>query len=229
MALGVPERKIVVTGDCKVDAILARKSGADAEKWKFLRPADGPLFLAGSTHPGEDEIVLSAFERARETLPQARLVVAPRHPGRARSVAETALRRWRTVLLSHLSHLSHSAGEWDVAVADRIGVLFELYAAADAAFVGGSLVPKGGQNLMEPALFGIQATHGPYMADFPYASRMDALGASLEIGGAEALANAWLRSLEPEERERTRRACETCFASAAGAASRSWAVIEGYL
>ncbi|MDR2175939.1 MAG: 3-deoxy-D-manno-octulosonic acid transferase [Synergistaceae bacterium] len=231
MALGVPARKIVVTGDCKVDAMLLRRSAADTEKWRSLRREDGPLFLAGSTHEGEDEIVLSAFEKVRRTHPRARLLIAPRHPERAPSVAEAALRRgrtdwktnWKTDLFSRLTP------GWDVAVVDRIGVLFELYAAADAAFVGGSLVPRGGQNLMEPALFGIQVTHGPDMADFPDAPRMDALGASLEVGGAESLAEAWLRSLDPDGKERTRRACETCFASVGGAASRSWAVIESYL
>jgi 3-deoxy-D-manno-octulosonic-acid transferase len=223
MALGVPERKIVVTGDCKVDAMLARKSGTDAEKWKFLRRGGGPLFLAGSTHPGEDEIVLAAFEKVRHIHPLARLLIAPRHPERAPSVANAALRCGRADLLSRLTR------DWDVAVADRIGVLFELYAAADAAFVGGSLVPKGGQNPMEPALFGIQVTHGPDMTDFPDAARMDASGAAREVGGAESLAGAWLRSLEPDERERTRRACEAYFGSVGGAADRSWAVIESYL
>ena len=224
MALGVPERKIVVTGDCKVDAMLTRKSGTDTEKWKFLRREGGPLFLAGSTHPGEDEIAISAFEKVRQTHPQARLLIAPRHPERAPFVAETALHR--TALLSPLTRPPR---EWDVAVVDQIGVLFELYAAADAAFIGGSLVPQGGQNPMEPALFGIQVTHGPDMSDFPDAPRMDALGASREVGGAESLADAWLRALEPDETERTRQACETYFSSVGGAASRSLAIIENYI
>jgi 3-deoxy-D-manno-octulosonic-acid transferase len=226
LALGVPDRKIVVTGDCKVDALLARRAGTDAEKWKFLRRGNSPLFLAGSTHTGEDEIVLSAFEEVRRTHPEARLLIAPRHPERAPAVAELALRHGRTELLSRLTCDSRG---WDTAVVDRIGVLFELYAAVDAAFVGGSLVPRGGQNLMEPALFGIQAAHGPDMTDFPDAPRMDALGASLEVVDAESLAAAWLRSLEPDERERTRKACETYFFSVGGAAARSWAIIESYL
>jgi hypothetical protein len=78
-------------------------------------------------------------------------------------------------------------------------------------------------------LFGIQVTHGPDMANFPDAPRMDALGASREVGDAESLAGAWLRALEPDEKERTRQACETYFASVGGAASRSWTVIENYL
>ncbi|MDR1649584.1 MAG: 3-deoxy-D-manno-octulosonic acid transferase [Synergistaceae bacterium] len=232
LMLGVPEWKIIVTGDCKVDAMLVRRAGTDAGKWRFLRRAGGPLFLAGSTHAGEDEIVLSAFEMVRRAHPGARLLIAPRHPERALSIAaEIAARHGKAVLFSRLTNeCGHERErEWDVAVVDRIGVLFELYAAADAAFVGGSLVPKGGQNLMEPALFGIQAAHGPDMADFPDAPRMDALGASREVRDAESLAEAWLRSLDREERKRTREACETCFASVAGAASRSWSVIESYL
>jgi 3-deoxy-D-manno-octulosonic-acid transferase len=229
MMLGVPERKIAVTGDCKVDAMLMRRSGTDAGKWQFLRrKGGGPLFLAGSTHAGEDEIVLSAFETVRRAYPGARLLIAPRHPERAPSVAaEAAIICGKAAFFSHLT--PEREHEWNVAVVDRIGVLFELYAAVDAAFVGGSLAPKGGQNLMEPALFGIQAAHGPDMADFPDAPRMDALGASREVRDAESLAEAWLRALEQDERKRAREACETYFASVGGAASRSWAVIEEYL
>ncbi|MDR1048865.1 MAG: hypothetical protein LBL51_03840, partial [Synergistaceae bacterium] len=131
LGLGVPEGKIAVTGDCKVDAMFARKAGTDAGKWSRLRRGNAPLFLAGSTHPGEDEIVLEAFRRVRERHPRVRLVVAPRHPERAASVAELA----RSGLArSRVSPLSDAAGDWDVSVVDRVGVLFELYPAADAAF-----------------------------------------------------------------------------------------------
>jgi 3-deoxy-D-manno-octulosonic-acid transferase len=226
LSLGVPEEKIVVTGDCKIDAMLARKvetNGLAHRRWTRLRNGDAPLFLAGSTHPGEDEIVLAAFGKIRETHPRARLVIVPRHPQRALYVVAEALPYGKADLFTNLRP------DWDIAVVNKIGVLFELYAVADAAFVGGSLVPKGGQNPMEPALFGILAAHGPDMSDFPDAGRMDAMGAGHVVRHAAQLAEAWLRALEPDARARTRQACKTYFASVGGASLRSWNVIEEYL
>ena len=223
LRLGVPEEKIVVTGDCKVDALLARKSGVDASKWQELRNGGAPLFLAGSTHAGEDEIVLQAFKTVRKRLPKARLVIVPRHPERALYVVAQALPYGKVDLFSDLSR------DWDVAVVDKIGILFDLYAAADAAFVGGSLVPKGGQNLMEPALFGIQVTHGPCMNDFPDAERMDAMGASSVIHDAPQLADAWLNALDASRRAAARQACAAYFETVGGASKRTWEIIEGYI
>jgi 3-deoxy-D-manno-octulosonic-acid transferase len=226
LSLGVPEEKIVVTGDCKIDAMLARKAemdaGGDGRLWRArLRNENAPLFLAGSTHAGEDTVVLAAFAKVRETHPRARLIIAPRHPERALYVVAEALPYGKVDLFTNLTP------DWNIAVVDKIGMLFELYAAADAAFVGGSLVSKGGQNPMEPALFGIQVTHGPDMADFPDTARMDALGAALTVRCAAQLAKAWLCALEVKAK--TKQACESYFASVGGAALRSWDVVRKYL
>jgi 3-deoxy-D-manno-octulosonic-acid transferase len=119
-------------------------------------------------------------------------------------------------------------------IVDRIGVLFELYAAlldggAGAAFIGGSLVPKGGQNPMEPALFGVKVVHGPYMFNFPDTGRMDALGVAQVARDADELGAAWLSAVNSEESARTRRASREYFASVGGAVQRSWNVIRPYL
>ena len=225
LALGVPEERIVVTGDCKVDALKARKEEADPSRWGHLRRGDAPLFVAGSTHRGEDEIVIAAFRELRSRHPGARLVIVPRHPERALFVVAAALPypELQADLLSRLPE------DWDVAVADRIGPLFDLYSAADAAFVGGSLVQKGGQNPLEPALLGIPAAHGPDMADFPDTARMDRMGAAKRVGNCRELADAWERALAPSERERVRGACRDYFDTLGGAAGRTWEVIRSYL
>lgn len=222
LALGVPEEKIVVTGDCKVDAMQARKQAMDPACWGFLRRGDAPLFLAGSTHPGEEETILQAFSALKNVYPNARLVIAPRHPERALEVVALALPYGKADRLSDLS------ADGDVVVVDRIGVLFELYAAVDAAFVGGSLVRKGGQNLMEPALFGIPVTHGPDTFNFPDTPRMDAIGAARNIDDAFQLASAWREALDPAARERSKKACEAYFKTVGGAARRSWEVIRPF-
>ena len=224
-ALGVPAERIVVTGDCKVDALMNRKAKADASRWAHLRRGDAPLFVAGSTHEGEDDIVIAAFRRLRRSHPGARLVIVPRHPERALFAVAAALPypELRADLLSRLPD------DWDVAVADRIGLLFDLYAAADAAFVGGSLVQKGGQNPLEPALLEVPTMHGPDMADFPDTERMDRMGAAQRVRSANELASAWECALAPAERERVRRACREYFETLGGAAERTWSVIKTYV
>ena len=224
-ALGVPAERIVVTGDCKVDALMSRRSEADASRWAHLRRGDAPLFVAGSTHKGEDDIVIAAFRRLRRSHPGARLVIVPRHPERALFAVAAALPypELRADLLSRLPD------DWDVAVADRIGLLFDLYAAADAAFVGGSLVQQGGQNPLEPALLEVPTMHGPDMADFPDTGRMDRMGAARCVRSAHELAAAWERALAADERERVRRACREYFETLRGAAERTWSVIKTYV
>ncbi|GHV45792.1 3-deoxy-D-manno-octulosonic acid transferase [Synergistales bacterium] len=230
LSLGVSDKKIIVTGDCKIDAILGRRDEAllkaPALKRALIGDSDNPLFLAGSTHEGEDEIVLGAFAEVKTTCPDARLIVVPRHPERAPSVAdlsEAHEARYKTALFSDIKP------EWDVLVVDKIGVLFELYALVDAAFVGGSLGRHGGQNPTEPALFGIQTTHGPDMHNFPDVTRMDSLAASVVTRNASELAQSWILALTRPEKLRARLACEKYFSSIGGAAKRTFDVIKEYI
>ena len=224
-ALGVPREKITVTGDCKVDALLDRLDGARKGIWSDLRRGEAPLFVAGSTHQGEEEAVISAFRIVRQRHPEARLVVVPRHPERALLVVAAAL-PYPDLKADLLSRLSDG---WDIAVVDRIGILFDLYAAADAAFVGGSLVPKGGQNPIEPALFGITTAHGPSMTDFPDTKRMDALGVARCVHGPQELAGVWTAALDPTTREAVRQASRAYFDTLGGASARTWEVIREYV
>jgi 3-deoxy-D-manno-octulosonic-acid transferase len=227
-SLGIPEQKILVTGDLKIDALFARKARVDCQKWKNLRNDGGPIFLAGSTHPGEEEVVLAAFAKVRRLHPKARLVLSPRHPQRTPSIVKTALPFGKIVLLSQLT--SGENQEWDIAVVDMItGTFLDLYAAVDGAFVGGSLVPSGGHNIMEPAVFGISTTHGPDMRDFPDTTRMDAMGASRLVQNADDLAEQWLFAVRPDERTRIKQNCEVYFKSVGGATLRCWKVIETFL
>jgi len=241
LSLGVPEEKIIVTGDCKVDAMLARRNSIEwnslRARWPNLRRGGGPLFIAGSTHAGEDEIVHAAFDKVRRSYPDARLIIAPRHPERAVSVVAKSLPHGKVTMLTELENTGlktaaqHAAEDWDVMVVNRIGALFDLYAYASdggvgAAFVGGSLVPKGGQNPMEPALFGIQVTHGPDMSDFPDMERMATSGAALQVQDSAELADAWLDTMNSDVQALTRQACHNYLASMGGAGVRSWNIIK---
>ncbi len=222
LAIGVAPERIRIIGDCKIDALLERRRLFDkAAVGRMVPSGPGAVFLAGSTHRGEEEVVLDAFSRVRNEHPDARLVIVPRHPERAGEIRSLASGRGVVALLSE------NAPAWDILVVDRIGVLFDLYGVADAAFIGGSLVPKGGQNLMEAAAFGVPICHGPDMEDFPEATRrLDALGASLRVTDAAMIASHWNESLSPKVRESVRQGCRRYFRDLEGASARAWSTIR---
>ena len=231
IALGVPPEKIIVTGDCKVDALLDRRKITGPEKWEWLRRNDAPLFVAGSTHQGEDEVVISAFRIVRRKFPGARLIIVPRHPERALMTVASVLpyQELNAELLSRIEDDKRKLDGADVIAVDRIGILFELYAVADAVFIGGSLVEKGGQNPFEPALFGLPAIHGPCMTDFPDTERMDAMGAAVRVSSDTELAKAWEDRLEPGAARKALRDCDEYFKTLGGAAKKTWSEIEEQL
>lgn len=228
MTLGVPENKIVVTGDCKVDTLLDRRKVTSPETWSWLKKNENaPLFVAGSTHQGEDDIVISAFRIIRKKFPDSRLAIVPRHPERALMTVASALpyEDLHAELLSRIDR-ENSQQDFNIIVVDRIGVLFELYAAADAVFVGGSLVNKGGQNPFEPALFGLPAIHGPSMSDFPDTERMNSMGAAICVHNDTELARAWEECIQPEAVKQALKNCDEYFNTLGGAAKKTWREIE---
>jgi 3-deoxy-D-manno-octulosonic-acid transferase len=121
--------------------------------------------VAGSTSAGEDEMILAAFSRVRETVAEAALVIAPRHPERFDAVLVLA----QSAGFSCEKRSALRAEAWagvDVVVLDTLGELAQVYALADVAFVGGSLVPTGGHNVLEPAVAGKAILVGPHMENF---------------------------------------------------------------
>lgn len=225
-AVGVDEKKLHVLGDSKVDALLARKNAAARDGWreKFGAP-ERPIFIAGSTHTGEDEKVIAAFGILRKKRPDARLVIAPRHPERAGAVASLVPEKYITMRLSTL------AEGWDVLIIDKIGVLFDIYGVACSAFVGGSFADKGGQNILEPFSWGVPVQYGPHMEDFAQASRAFlAMGAAAQVADEEELAGVWSRlAADSGDGERWRRLSRDYFARSCGASMRTWKLIKKYL
>lgn len=244
LSLGVPAERVRVTGDCKVDALLLRRRNARLKPLEALfgarrghsphgdatTPSERePLFLAGSTHEGEEEMVLHAFKSVRRSFPSARLVIAPRHPERAEGVRALASEVAPSALLSDVERRTASSRP-DIVVVDRIGVLFDLYGVVDAAFIGGSLVDKGGQNILEPAAFGTPLSHGPYMRDFVEAAKdLGSLSIATPVGDASEIAAHWEASMKPERRAAVRESAERYFRSSGGAARFSADEINGVI
>lgn len=225
-AIGVEEKKLHVLGDSKIDALLARKNIAARDGWRerFGAP-NRPIFIAGSTHTGEDEKVLYAFDLLREDAPEARLIIAPRHPERAEAVAALVPEKYITMRLSAL------ADGWDVLIIDKIGVLFDIYGAAYSAFVGGSFADKGGQNILEPLSWGVPVQYGPHMEDFAQASRaFIAMGAAAQVSDERELAGVWRRlAAESSTGEKWLRLSRAYFEKSCGASLRTWKMIKKYL
>jgi 3-deoxy-D-manno-octulosonic-acid transferase len=221
--LGLPDAKVAVTGDCKVDALLLRREAADPDGLRTRLDGSGlPVLLAGSTHEGEEKVVLDAYRRVRESGRKARLVIVPRHPERAPQVAEEARKmNSATVLLSRLR------GDWEILVVDELGVLFDLYALSKAAFIGGSLVPKGGQNILEPAAWGVPVQHGPHMEDFLSAAKeLDRRDAARMVKTAEELAQSWIDILDDEKTAERGQGGRRYVEELGGSAARSWEIIR---
>lgn len=229
--LGISEGKIHAVGDCKIDAILERRKTASESlpgwRRKLSLPEGTPCFVAGSTHEGEEEVVFEAFSRfseGEEKFADARLLLVPRHPHRGGALKERAGHGAAAVLLSEIE--AGTARPARVVVVDVIGVLFELYGLATAAFVGGSLVARGGQNILEPACWGAPIQHGPHMEDFaePTAA-FDALGASQRVTGAGELANLWRRAAAGELREASEEGARYLVRQS-GAAELAWGYVK---
>lgn len=178
MKLGVAPITLAVTGNMKHDRIV-EPSGhqAVAERLRSLGWEGKPLFVAGSTHPEEEEILIAAFASALRSLPSARLVLAPRHVERA-SAADETLRRHGLATAFWSRHDESTHGSAQVLLLDAMGHLPGFYTQAVCSFVGGTFVPLGGHNLLEPALAASPVLFGPHTEHVE-----ETAGALLESGG----------------------------------------------
>jgi 3-deoxy-D-manno-octulosonic-acid transferase len=220
IALGAPSSRVVVTGNLKSD-LLPEAAGDDPEGWRARLDlgAGARLWIAGSTHRGEEAIVLDAFLRVRSRYPELALLLAPRHPERAGEV-ETLIRE-RGLRAARRSRLPADAAAGAVIILDTVGELAALYALAEIVFVGGSLVPIGGHNVLEPAMRGKPVLVGPHMSNFREgAELLQRSGGGLVVKDAPELERELARLLE--DRELARRmgdAAREAFAGRQGAVS----------
>lgn len=182
-AIGVPRQRIRVSGNIKYDQALVRpKPDAMLELQRLIGQVSvDPVFLAASTHPGEEAVILTVYARLRTIQPTLRLILVPRHPERSGQVA--------MLIQNHgflVQKLSQSQGVWHdhVLLVDQVGWLTRLYSMARLVFVGGSLIPHGGQNMLEPAGWGLPVTFGPHTFNFK-----DAVHLLVEGGAALVVHN----------------------------------------
>jgi 3-deoxy-D-manno-octulosonic-acid transferase len=182
LAMGAPPEKVRVSGNLKFDATEPR---APTEALGAIFGGAGPLLLAGSTVAGEEEVLLRVFKRVKAEHPSARLAIAPRHPDRfadvPRLVADAGFRCVRRTTLG-----GPSFGGDEVLLLDTLGELAQVYPFATVAFVGGSLVPSGGHNILEAAVAGRPVIVGPHMENFQEIADLFREGGGLVQVGSEA-------------------------------------------
>lgn len=200
--LGAPEDRIIVTGNAKYEALLHRPSGKRREALmeRMGIGEDETVFVAGSLRGGEEQPVVKALSDLRGRWPDLVSFLVPRHPKRvpafmaALSGSGIGYQLWSEIDIG-------AERKEKVVLVDVIGPLFDLYGLATVAFVGGSLVPKGGQNLMEPSAWGCPVVFGPFTGNFEEASAaLEKTGGGMVVEDAGGMCHTLDRLFSDRER-----------------------------
>lgn len=231
-ALGVDENRIEVTGNFKFDT---RPSDMAPEWVNLLK---GPVMLAGSTHDGEEEMALSAFNGLRYEFPDLTLIIAPRHPERFKEVEELIRRKGLECLrvsevrkTGSYEAMSFSTSQLlnFVVLLDTVGELAPVYGIADIAVIGGSFIRHGGQNPLEPAFWGKPIICGPYMENFPFIEDFYEKGGAIETDseGLNDVVAELMRS--PEKRKKMGEISRAIYNEKAGSIGRAMSVLDKFM
>ncbi|QFT56637.1 lipid IV(A) 3-deoxy-D-manno-octulosonic acid transferase [Microbulbifer sp. THAF38] len=200
--LGLPSQRVQASGNIKfdlnIDLGLASEAQVLAHQWRGAkeRAKGRKVWLAASTHAGEDEIILGAYKELVETFADLLLVLVPRHPQRFESVARLCQERGFRV--TRRSEGRAPSARDQILLGDTMGELLRFFGACDVTFVGGSLVPVGGHNMIEPAAWGVPVVCGPFLHNFATVSQLLKEAGGMEIAeDAAALAaqlSVWLKN-----------------------------------
>lgn len=215
--LGIPAERVHTLGNLKFDTPRITGNTPDEGPPWFLA-GQGPLFIAGSTHPGEEEILLAVYARLLKAHPDLRLVIAPRNINRDKEILNLATTRGITATCRS----AMDGAQWQLLVLDTIGELAGCYRYADIAFIGGSLVALGGHNPIEPAIAKTPVLFGPHMESFTEISaQLLAAGGAVQTADQEALFQAvstWLQ--HPQRRAEAGIAAFNCVKRGQGVLER---------
>ncbi|MEW6185607.1 MAG: 3-deoxy-D-manno-octulosonic acid transferase [Thermodesulfobacteriota bacterium] len=206
VSLGADSRTVKVFGNIKYDGLLSQAGEAlfSSLRQRLDIAVGRPVLVAGSTRSGEEAVLIEVYRQVKVHCPDLLLILAPRHIDRCPEI-ENLLQDQRLPFQLYGRVLSQRE-PWrtEILLVDRIGDLFALYSLATLAFCGASLVPKGGQNILEPAAWGKVVFYGPYMEDFKDARRLlEKAGAGFTVRDSGELERQVIYFLDhPEERER---------------------------
>lgn len=225
VALGVRADRVSITGDTRYDQVAARAAASDRAS-ELLAPlvSARPTLVAGSTWPADEVALLTAWVALKRAVPEARLILAPHEPSESHLAP---IERWARTSRLSCARLAAVNATHDVVLVDRMGVLGELYALADAAFVGGGFHAAGLHSVLEPAAFGVPVIFGPHHANSRDAGLLVAARGGEAVADAAELARALRIVLtEPDTRARAGAAAERVVQQGLGAAERSTTLVE---
>ncbi|MGE5324157.1 MAG: 3-deoxy-D-manno-octulosonic acid transferase [Actinomycetota bacterium] len=232
--IGAPEGRVGVSGNLKFDIRLSAGSTLAAGLRKAIAPVSSltgsPVIVCGSTTEGEEELVLAAFRQVLQQIPKAVMILAPRHPERFEKVtaliSSSGLKLTRRSLWKPESPLPPGS----IFLLDSLGELASVYELADVAFVGGSLVPLGGHNILEPAQHGVPVLTGPHTFNFREIVRIFEQGGGLRVVTAGNLGEVLIELLSSTpQRELLGRRARELFTQNTGATGKTIAALQPLL
>lgn len=229
LKLGIEKERLRVTGSIKFEAALP--SELEHERGRFVSMIEGqrPVWIAASTRDGEEEKVLEAFRRCLESRPELLLILVPRHPERFR--AAHRLCRAREFSVQRRSEARGVSASTQILLGDSMGEMLAYYGLADLAFVGGSLVDTGCQNVLEPAAMGLPVITGPSQYNFQsICDQLREAGALAMVADPGELADTVMALLDdPQRRVRMGRAGSETVTANRGALERTYQLVREYL
>jgi len=216
-------KHVEVMGNLKLDAIAEADPAGIADLRAELGIGSRPVFIAGSTREGEEDFVIEAIVRAREQIRDLFTIIVPRHPDRVELARTLASRQGMDAVLR-----SSKEQPSELLVVDTMGELFSFFGISDVAFVGGSLVDLGGQNILEPISWGVPTIHGPYMDNFSWALEVVS-GHTVVVKTADELAGAIMEILQGTRFNDLGQGAREALSAAGGVTDRYVSALAPYL
>ncbi|NNM58470.1 MAG: 3-deoxy-D-manno-octulosonic acid transferase [Legionellales bacterium] len=189
IALGAPSERVVVTGSMKFDISIKTELKKEGKSLRETLGLDRSVWIAASTHENEEEEILKAFQKIQQRVPDVLLILVPRHPERFDKVAKLCVKLGYQI--SRRSLQEPCTASTTIYLGDTMGELLLLYSASDVAFIGGSLVPIGGHNMLEPAVLGVPSITGPHYFNFTtIVQLLEEAGGLFRINDTDGLAQS---------------------------------------
>jgi 3-deoxy-D-manno-octulosonic-acid transferase len=232
--IGMDPAKTEVLGNAKYDGLASKVSPVLQEEIirRFNVREGEKFFVAGSTHPGEDEIIIRVYKKLAEKYPDFKLIIVPRHIERTNDIMNL-LRQENLNDVISLANMNKGRQRKDerIIIIDVIGELFKVYSLASIVFCGGSLVPKGGQNILEAAAWGKVVFYGPSMDDFiQEKTLLEEAGCGITIRSEEELFQGIIQMLNnPEELVKRGKNGKSVILANIGASARYADLINKYI
>ena len=225
-SIGADEKKVKVTGNFKFDMDISQ----DVPEW--MTGITGPVIVAGSTHAGEEKIIIDAYRENVSRFPGLKLIIAPRHPERFKEAEEVILRsdmRYMKRTRLGAEPVGRYEGSWNILLLDTVGELTAVYSIADMAIMGKSFEGFGGQNPLEPAYWGKPIICGPHMENFPFTKAFLDEGAAFEVTPAGLAKKIKELLMQPEKAAAAGEKARSLYRENSGAVDRAVKIIGEYI